>query len=217
MPIKSNHCLRPRIRANLRIGPHNSDIISIIFGSLLGDGYAEFRKKGKGTRVCFYQEAIHVSYLIWLHELISNLGYCNPIIPKISTRLGIQGKVRKIIRFKTWTYSSFNWIHEIWYENEIKRLPLNLDQYLTPLALAIWIMDDGGKTGKGLKLATNSFSYLECQNLVNILYLNFKLKASVQKTGVDNQFNVYIWKESMNLLNEIVSPYVHASMKYKIT
>jgi hypothetical protein len=78
-------------------------------------------------------------------------------------------------------------------------------------------MDDGGKVGKGLNLQTNSFSYLECQNLVNILYLKFKLKASVHKAGVDNQFNIYIWKESMTLLYEIVSPYVHASMKYKIT
>jgi hypothetical protein len=97
-PIKISNT---RIRANLRIGPHNYDILSIIFGRLLGDGHAEFRKKGKGTRICFYQEAVHVSYLIWLHELISNLGYCSSTSPKITTRLGTQGKVRKIIRFKT--------------------------------------------------------------------------------------------------------------------
>jgi ubiquinol-cytochrome c reductase cytochrome b subunit len=33
--------------------------------------------------------------------------------------------------------------------------------YLTPLALAIWIMDDGCRAGKGLKLSTNCFSYEE--------------------------------------------------------
>jgi hypothetical protein len=90
-----------KIRANLRIGTHNKDILSILFGSLLGDAHAEFRLKGKGTRINFYQEGSHVSYLIWLHKLISELGYCNTNLPKITTRLGKKGVVRKIIRFNT--------------------------------------------------------------------------------------------------------------------
>jgi hypothetical protein len=53
-----------RIRADKRIGPHNIDILSILFGSLLGDGHAERRIKGNGTRITFYQEASHVSYLL---------------------------------------------------------------------------------------------------------------------------------------------------------
>ena len=64
-----------KIRANLRIGPHNKNIFSILFGSLLGDAHAELRLKG--TRITFFQEGSHVSYLIWLHKLISELGYCN--------------------------------------------------------------------------------------------------------------------------------------------
>jgi hypothetical protein len=90
-----------KIRANLRIGAHNKDILSILFGSLLGDAHAEFRLKGNGTRINFYQEGSHVSYLIWLHKLISELGYCNTNLPKITTRLGKKGVVRKIIRFNT--------------------------------------------------------------------------------------------------------------------
>lgn len=203
-----------RIPANLRIGPHNKNILSIIFGSLLGHGYVELRSKG--TRICFYQEDSHLSYLLWLHKLIADLGYCNPNIPKINTRLGKKGVVRKVIRFKTWTYSSFNWIHNIWYTNNIKHVPLNINEYLTPLALAIWIMDDGSKLGYGLKLCTNSFSYLDCILLVKTLYLKFNIKASIQSAEVNNQFIIYIWKESMPLLCEIVLPYVHSSMKYKL-
>jgi hypothetical protein len=52
------------VRALNRIGPHNFEILSIIFGTLLGDGHAEHRSKGNGTRINFYQEAIHNSYLI---------------------------------------------------------------------------------------------------------------------------------------------------------
>lgn len=90
-----------RIRADSRIGPHNKNVISIIFGSLLGDGYAEYRNKGNGTRIRFYQEGIHLFYLLWLHQILAELDYCNPIIPKIQTRLGQKGVVRKIIRFNT--------------------------------------------------------------------------------------------------------------------
>jgi len=234
IPLVSSKTVR--IRADKRIGPHNYEIISIIFGVLLGNGHAEKRITGCGTRITFFQEGSHVSYLLWLHNLISDLGYCNSNIPKMQTRLGKQGIVRRIIRFSTWTYSSFNWIHELWYfsnssadsmiltgrngsvrkENYTKRIPENLSLFLTPLSLAIWIMDDGGKVGSGLKFATNSYSYSDCLFLVKILHDKFFIKASVQSAGVKDQYLIYIWKESMPLLRELVTPYLHPSMKYKI-
>lgn len=90
-----------RLKGIYRIGPHNIDIISIIFGSLLGDAHAEKRLSGLGTSISFFQEGVHVEYLLYLHKLLSESGYCNPKIPVITNRLGIKGKVRKIIRFST--------------------------------------------------------------------------------------------------------------------
>ena len=214
LPLMKNNI--SRIRADKRIGPHNKIVLDIIFGSLLGDGHAEHRTIGNGTRVTFYQESVHVSYLLWLHSLFSDLQYCNSNIPVIQTRLGSKGIVRKIIRFRTWTFSSFNWIHDLWYINGVKVIPSNIGDFLTPYALAIWIMVAGGKVNQGLKLSTNSYTYSECLFLVKVLYDNFNLKASVQSTGVSDQYQIYIWKESMPLLREIVLPYVHSSMKYKL-
>jgi len=37
---------------------------------------------------------------------------------------------------------------------------------LTPLALAIWIMDDGGRAKPGVRISTNSFELGEVQYLV---------------------------------------------------
>jgi LAGLIDADG DNA endonuclease family len=88
-----------RLKGIYRIGPHNKDIISIIFGSLLGDAHGE--KRLLGTRFSFYQEAVHVEYMLFLHKLFSELGYCNPKLPIITTRLGSKGKIRKIVRFST--------------------------------------------------------------------------------------------------------------------
>lgn len=60
-----------RLKGKYRIGPHNIDVISIVFGSLLGDGHAEKRFNGSGTRISFFQEGTHVGYLLYLHKLLS--------------------------------------------------------------------------------------------------------------------------------------------------
>lgn len=220
-----------KVRALKRVGPHNYEIISILFGSLLGDGYAE--KHGEGTRFCFQQEGSHTGYLLWFHNYISRLGYCSNTIPKLQNRLGLHGKLRKISRFKTFTFSSFNWIEECFYiqdkllNRRIKVLPSCIEEFLSPLALAIWIMDDGGKVSGGLKLSTNNFTKEEVLLLCNILNNKFDLKTTVQSAGVNrfknftedinkDQYILYISKFSMLKLIEIVGPYIHPSMKYKL-
>lgn len=205
-----------KLKPIYRIGPHNEDILSIIFGSLLGDAHAEKRSENGGTRISFYQESTHISYILWLHTFLSIRGYCNENIPLITTRLGQKGVVRKFLRFHTWTYTSFNWIHNLWYLENKKIVPYNIANLLTPLALTVWVMDDATKASKGLKFCTNSFSYSDCVLLVKVLYDNFGLKSSVQSAGAPNQYVIYVWKESMPLLRSIVSPYIIPEMKYKI-
>jgi hypothetical protein len=62
-----------KINGNLRIGPHNIDIQSIIVGSLLGDAYGERRSymtklglKLGNTRFIFKQGSPNVEYLYFL-------------------------------------------------------------------------------------------------------------------------------------------------------
>ncbi len=53
-----------RVRAEARVGPHNKEIISIFYGSLLGDCHAERRINGNGTRISFSQESNRQEYLL---------------------------------------------------------------------------------------------------------------------------------------------------------
>ncbi|KAG0687094.1 hypothetical protein C6P40_002885 [Pichia californica] len=69
-------------------------------------------------------------------------------------------------------------------------------------------MEDGGKVGSGLKLATNSFKYSDVLYLKDVLQKKYNLKVSIQKTGKENQYNIYIFKESMSDLIKIVNPYI---------
>lgn len=205
-----------RLKGIYRIGPHNKDILSIIFGSLLGDAHGEKRLNGVATRFYFSQEDSHVEYLLYLHKFMSEAGYCNPKTPVLLQRLGSKGKLRKVVRFTSWTYTSFNWIYNIWYKDGLKHVPDCIGEYLTPLALAIWIMDDGSKRGNDFKFCTHSFIYNDCLKLVVVLNDNFNIKASVQSAGSKDQYVIYVWKESMNNLRAIVSPYIIPEMKYKI-
>ena len=51
-----------RVSSYQRIGPHNFDILSILIGSLLGDGSME--KSKDGYRFVFYQKGDHIEYLV---------------------------------------------------------------------------------------------------------------------------------------------------------
>nr|YP_010218651.1 LAGLIDADG endonuclease [Morchella brunnea]UBU98514.1 LAGLIDADG endonuclease [Morchella brunnea] len=213
-PVYSNFNLNKKGHKTISID--SRDIISIIMGSLLGSGQVEKIKNGSGTRITFFQEAIHVNYLLWLHNQLATAGYCSTIIPTIGKRLGKKGKLLKTIRFSTFAYTSFDWIHDIWHVKGVKVVPQSIGNYLTPLALAIWIMDSGVKASGGLRLNTNCSSYSDCLLLVQVLYKNFGIKASTHSTGVPSQYTVYIWKEYMTELRDIVSPHIIKEMKYKL-
>ena len=100
----------PRVNSLMRIGPLNYEILSILIGSLLGDGTME--KSTNGSRFAFYQAKVNGEYLLWLHNVISNLGYAKKEIPIIYSRKGSPlvelDEIRYYYRFRTFTYSSFD-------------------------------------------------------------------------------------------------------------
>ena len=210
----------PRFNPLKRIGPHNYDILSILIGSLLGDGSME--KSVNGSRFVFYQAKVNEEYLLCLHNIISKLGYAKKENPKLysrkgSTLVGID-EIRYYIRFRTFTYSSFDWIYDSFYPKGTRKVVPNfIDLYLSPLALAIWMMDDGTSfKNKGFKFSTNSFTLKEIQYLALILKNKYNLDSSIHKSGLINQYNIYIPKSSFKDLIKIVHPHFHPSMYYKI-
>lgn len=192
--------------------PLPSDLISIIYGSLLGNGYGE--KRNSNVKFYFYSENTHTEYLLYLHNIIANLGYCNKEIPKIKNKLCKKGKIKKIIKFNTWSLNQLNWIFDSWYINKNKILPKNINKYLTPLSLAIWIMDSGKKCKIGLKIITRNYNYQEHLILINLLKNKFNISAKIILVG-KNEYNILIEKRNINKLYEIVKGYIIPSMKYK--
>ncbi|KAI8903230.1 hypothetical protein DFJ77DRAFT_436209, partial [Powellomyces hirtus] len=197
----------PKTRVSKRIGPHNIDILSIIFGSMLGDSWGG--RSSASTYFVLQQEDSNVGYLMWFHKYA-------PGRPKMEKRVGKGGRIRFYYRVRTLCFSSFNWIHLLFYPNGVKVVPANIAEYLTPLALAIWIMDDGLRISSGLSIATHGFSKADVEILSKVLWVKYGLKTTLHRFKPDlDQYTLYISARSMPLLVTTIRPHLHPSMYYK--
>jgi hypothetical protein len=207
-----------KIPSNLRIGPHNFNVIQVLIGSLLGDGHLE--KRGIGVRAKFEQTNRNVEYLIWFHKFFASQGYCSEQKPKLFKQIKKNNFVYYGYKFNTYSFSSFTWLHDIFYINKVKHLPIELlSELLTPIALAIWFIDDGSLLGKGYKIATSCFEKSELERLCLLLYNKYNLKCSPGPNGPDKDgkyFSIYIKSTSAKTFAILVEPYMLMSMKYKL-
>ncbi len=156
---------------------NNNYIFSFIVGTLLGDSYME--RRGPSSRLKIRQSAIYGEYLLFIWKMLSDAGLCSSVQPQITSSLNnITGRTYYHLKFNTYSFEQFNWFHNYFYIPSstvaitdpnyfkvsstrslyIKVIPLNIKEYLSPVALAYWIMDDGGITSSTLKLCTHWFS-----------------------------------------------------------
>ena len=78
-------------------------------------------------------------------------------------------------------------------------------------------MDDGSFTGSGLKLHTNAFEMKDLDLLIKALDINFSIKATINIANRDKeQYCLYISKNQMSLVKNLVVPHMHPDMLYKL-
>ena len=78
-------------------------------------------------------------------------------------------------------------------------------------------MDDGSLQNKGLHLNTYGFNnedVLLLKQTVENMFWEKSLKCSIHKHSKGQR--IYIWEESMELLRNNISQYMHKDMLYKI-
>jgi hypothetical protein len=70
----------------------------------------------------------------------------------------------------------------------------------------------------GFIFHTNSFTYEEVTLLVKVLKENFDLNCSIhtRKNSVNTPYMIYVKADSFTKFVELVSPYFHSSMMYKL-
>ncbi len=183
-------------------------------GSLLGDGWAE--KRIGATRLHIHASAKNIEYIMWLHKILATHGYCRRAKPKINKQIGKNNNIYYSIKIRTWSFTSQNYIYDAFYKDRIKIIPSYefLMDHLTPLALAIWIMDDGSKDGSGLRISTNCFKKEEIIILLKVLKDKYDLSANIRQQKL--QFVIFIPKIEMVKLNKIIEKHIVKSMLYKL-
>lgn len=169
-----------------------------LIGNLLGDGslrwvlltiptHKDLNGKPKLNSNALY--AMTLKDKDYIYHLWNNIyqSFCTNTEPRVASQPNPNtGKPVTQYAFSTKSLPSLTLLHYQWYKwteykkGFIKIVPLNIEELLTPIGLAHWIMDDGFKHGNGIVLSTESFSLAEVELLKNVLKSKFDLAVTIQ-------------------------------------
>jgi len=189
-----------------------NEIKQIIFGSLLGDGKLELAPRAVNARFGFIQAEFREEYFISVFNSLKALH--NGKYRKYSYLDNRTGKIYKSLNFWTKANPILNELYNKFYWKKLKKIPLDLT-LLTPLAIAHWVMQDGSRgTSKGLYLCSDGFTYLDVERITDYLTSKYNIKCSIHKAG--KNFRIYILVKSIDRVKDLLKPYMHKSMLYKL-
>jgi len=192
------------------------DVKDILVGILLGDAHIVRRSSTANSRLVYAQTAVaHKEYFDYVHSFF--LPFCaKDYLPQLRTvRDNRTKKIYSAISFTTMQLPCFNVFKEMFYVSNVKKVPDNIYELLTLRGLAFWIMDDGSRHGDGLHISVYAFSNEDVDKLMYTLQDKFNLRCSIHYNR-DKKPRIYIFKESMDKLRPLISPYFIKEMLYKL-
>lgn len=190
--------------------------MSSITGMMLSDGHVQKRSITGNGRFIFAQSGKtekreYFNLVLEIMKPFCSVNYVPYTKEWLDTRYNT---INSSISLTTMQLPCFTRLHNIWYSNSIKIVPLNIKEMLTPLALAHWIMGDGSKQNEGIHLSVYAFSISDVELLITALTERYNLKCSLHYS--DRGPRIYINKKNMDILRPLVSDYIVPSMKHKI-
>ncbi len=188
--------------------------LELIRGSLMGDGALSKRVRRSplahpGARFRMGHGKKQTDYLDWKCSLFSNIPMSRSTDEKENVRADFTPMVG-LAEMREQVYvggkKEFSWEY-------LKRL--------TPLSLAIWYMDDGhldvrdeAQTSARIPICVQAMTPETRQRLVEYLHDTWDL--DVRLTSVRNKAILIFPKIAAEEFQEIVAPYIHPSMEYKL-
>lgn len=177
----------------LRDTPMSAQQISVLIGSMLGDGCFRKSSKCKNALLEISHCEKQLPYLKWKHDLMR--PYSRPIKlhevagPKIiCNRLT---NISNFYRFHTIVHPDITNLFYTYYRSGFKGVNTSLVDNVNLLAMAIWFGDDGTiqRDNKGVpklcNICTNSFTYKEHLILVDIVKKFFEGTIKIVKRDSD--------------------------------
>jgi hypothetical protein len=188
-------------------------LYSIFIGLLLSKGWANIHgKTNSKARIKFCQPYINKEYLYYVFREIHM--YCEKDPYRFNSYL-LKGKPVDVILISTRWMFCFIDIYSMFYIKNVKRVPCNIYDLLTPLVLAHWVMGSGIRLqGRGIKLGTNFYDIFDMVKLINVLTIKYRLRCNLQLEK--DKHSIYIYHTSLNTLFMSIKPFILPSMQKKL-
>ena len=189
--------------------------VDFIKGSLMGDGCLSSAKNGLGQKFRLGHSEKQVPYLDWKLSMFANIPGT-----QYTGRNGSQ-------HWDSRTLTELNSLKKEVYTPEGKNFSEEYLDSLSPLALAVWYMDDGNLSvrSKGLQKRTEGYSG-RVSFCVQAMTPDTRVRVQkhlARKYSIDSdlaqknngKFVLVFNRDNTDKFLELVSPYLHESMLYK--
>src|ERR1700734_3561895 len=193
--------------------------MELILGALMGDGSLSPNPRGRsGTRFRMGHGARQAAYLDWKVSLLENIPH--------SRTVNAKGAV-----FADFTpLPELAELHDaVYFGDGKKHLTWEYLKNLTPLALAVWYMDDGsfavrskgvqerteGGTGR-VEICVEAMSPGSRDRLVQYLGDTYGLEVKLTVRGARKISVLQFTTAASEKFHKLVAPHVHPSMDYKL-
>jgi recombination protein RecA len=193
--------------------------VQIVLGSLMGDGNLSPNRRGRsGTRFRMGHGAKQTDYLDWKVSLLGNVPYSRTVNAKGAA-------------FADFTpLPELAELHDtVYFGDGKKHLTWEYLKSLTPLALAVWYMDDAsftvrskgvqartaGGTGR-IEICVEAMSLGSRDRLVQYLRDTRKLDVKLISRGARQVSVIQFTTAASEKFQKLIAPYIHPSMDYKL-
>ena len=186
---------------------------NILLGMILGD--AHIRQLKKEARFEIGHSVKQKDYVFWKYEKLKRWVISKPHLSR--TYDSRYDKFYSKWRFRTKSHRAFTFLRKLFYPNGKKIVPKNIKSILkSPLSLAVWYMDDGGRRNDCYGLFLNTLSFTEKENLLlsKVLKNNFSVNTHIH--WIQDGFRLYVPSSDSAKFCKIVNPYILNSLKYKL-
>lgn len=184
------------------VGSLSEEQQSLVLGCMLGDGYM----RCKTNAHLQVTHSIHQkSYVDWKYKYLQEYVLTPP--------KAYRGNGKRIgYRFFTRSLPVFTSFYPRFYTDGKKQVPKDL--VMTPLALAVWYMDDGSKSHKSCYLNTQQFNLEDQEYLQFVLQRDCGLQSHLDRDKIYTRLRFSV--EDSQHLKRLIKPFVLPSLRYKL-
>ncbi len=202
----------------------------LIFGSLLGDGNLQTGSNGRTWRYRALQKSEHKEYLLHKYEIVKPLCDTNTLPTEAIIFDERTQKEVKRWYFNTLTNPSLKFFADMFYSYDqkkqkwVKDVPVKVQKFLTPAAVAYFYMDDGAlkwlNHSNAMRICTESFSPEGVIRIKNAFKTLYNIETTLtNKTLSDGRvgYRIAIPEKSSGDFRELIKPFLVDCMKYKVS